>query len=749
MSNRNGPGATTTDLSELAVRMLTGGGPSGNSRQQGSGWFGPWQPLRPVAPPQVKGREWDFRVGYNLATRTRAYEGLPFHALKNFAKYDVVALAIETRKDQMSRLPWSIAARKNASGAAIADVSDADIETITNFFRRPDGRHAWATWLRMLCHEQMETDTAAIYPHRDRGPNFDGGAGAELLALELIDGTTMKPVIDDFGRIAEGPGVAAYQQILHGLPAVDYESTDLLYMPRNPRVGKVYGFSPVEQIFRTIEIAIKRQEFQRDYFTSGNMPEGLVGLPVEWTPDQCAAFIRNWDEMLAGNASARAGRIKFVPGDVGKTYVAFKDPELSGKFDEYLIRHVCYAFSLPPTPFVAQVNRATASSAHDAALEEGLAPMQAWAKEWLDFIISTYWPRIPVEFMWEDDREIDALVQETVITGYVKTGVYSINEGRDILGKAPDPDGDKLRVLTANGFVLLSGNDDAPTAGEAAQSKSDQATENAKALAEGGQNAAAPGSAGGRVAPGAGGTSTVSAKPADDKGAPAAKLGKADEDERDAIELRDWPEDLRKKNVHGSKWIRPEKRAAIYLRDSSKCVYCGSHDRLSLDHVIPRDLGGTHQETNLVTACVSCNSKRQDTPLKKWIVQLHNQGADVKGLGARITKLTKAKLDIAAGKQAIADKKVSVAAPAIEASEPTPLPSEGEHATAEKPSEPTSAAGDQPRDEEGRFASKAEVVAADPPATFRPSLAKQRQLAKTYWGSPRRHVPPDAGGGQG
>jgi hypothetical protein len=475
MSQRLPPGASSTDLAEIASALLRGG-PSGNTRQQGSGWFGPWETLSPVAPPEVKGREWDYRVGYNIATRPRAYEGRPFHELKHLAKYDVVAMAIETRKDQMSRLPWSVVPRKNAAGKPIAKVADADIEQVTRFFRRPDGRHPWATWLRMLCHEQMETDSVSIYPHRELGSDYEiGGLGGQLLALELIDGTTMKPIIDDYGRIAEGPGVAAYQQILHGLPAVDYESTDLIYMPRNPRVGKVYGFSPVEQIYRVIEIALRRQEFQKDYFTSGNMPEGLIGLPTEWTRQQQEEFEKNWDAVLAGQSWQRSGRIKFVPGDVGKNYVALKDPELSGKFDEYLIRQVCFAFSLPPTPFVAQVNRATAESAHDAALEEGLAPMQIWVKGVIDFILDTYWPDLPLEFTWEDDREIDPAVQEAVLTGYATKGIYTINEVRDALGKAPVDGGDVPMVLTANGYARIDVNADAPTAGEAAQQKQDAA----------------------------------------------------------------------------------------------------------------------------------------------------------------------------------------------------------------------------------------------------------------------------------
>ena len=36
---------------------------------------------------------------------------------------------------------------------------------------------------------------------------------------------------------------------------------------------------------------------------------------------------------------------------------------------------------------------------------------------------------------------------------------------------------------------------------------------------------------------------------------------------------------------------------------------------LSLDHLVCREHGGTHESSNLVTACYSCNSQRQS---KRW-----------------------------------------------------------------------------------------------------------------------------------
>ena len=64
----------------------------------------------------------------------------------------------------------------------------------------------------------------------------------------------------------------------------------------------------------------------------------------------------------------------------------------------------------------------------------------------------------------------------------------------------------------------------------------------------------------------------------------------------------------------GSKWIRIEKRAAIYHRDRWQCIYCKARfdqgAELSLDHIIPWSYGGPDSEDNLITACKDCNSAR-------------------------------------------------------------------------------------------------------------------------------------------
>ena len=46
----------------------------------------------------------------------------------------------------------------------------------------------------------------------------------------------------------------------------------------------------------------------------------------------------------------------------------------------------------------------------------------------------------------------------------------------------------------------------------------------------------------------------------------------------------------------------------VLRRDEFTCQYCGSHTlHLTIDHVIPRRLGGQHEWYNLVAACPACN----------------------------------------------------------------------------------------------------------------------------------------------
>ena len=51
------------------------------------------------------------------------------------------------------------------------------------------------------------------------------------------------------------------------------------------------------------------------------------------------------------------------------------------------------------------------------------------------------------------------------------------------------------------------------------------------------------------------------------------------------------------------------------------CVYCGSTDNLSIDHIIPIDKGGTQDSKNLIRACGSCNSAKRNSFFIDWYLK--------------------------------------------------------------------------------------------------------------------------------
>ncbi len=71
----------------------------------------------------------------------------------------------------------------------------------------------------------------------------------------------------------------------------------------------------------------------------------------------------------------------------------------------------------PPTPFIKQMNRATADNSHDAALEEGLAPLQKYIRNNLNRIISKEFASPDLTFDWVDDREQDPETAATIRQG--------------------------------------------------------------------------------------------------------------------------------------------------------------------------------------------------------------------------------------------------------------------------------------------------------------------------------------------
>ena len=480
ISTPRGEGRSMTPLSPTSVSV--------NYREAGADWFGPLQPLRPIAPADVAGRAWDFPAGFNLNTQPRPYEPVSFEMLRAIADaYDPLRLIIERRKDQVCRLNWNIRPRHNGTGprpktSQLSAATQELVREVTEFFKTPSYEMPWRSWLRELMEDLFVIDAPSLAAERSpRG---------ELIGLNPIDGSTIKRNIDRHGRTPrplEWDGVTpfiwnggevnganyralgwqlhqgvayppAYTQILHGAPAATLTTRDLIYRPHNTRPGKPYGCSPVEQVIMTAGIALRRITSQGEYFQAGNVPAGIFNLPETWSVDQVSQFQSWWDTLFSGDLGRRR-QMRFVAGS-GK-YQPFLEPNLKADFDEWMIRIICFAFSYPPNAFVQLSNRSIAEEHSRTAELEGLQPVKQWATDFINEIIEREWRTDEVEFAFVEEEEVNQVEQSKILARLVESGIITANEAREKLGEAPDPNpaANTLMVKTATGYAPLGATD--------------------------------------------------------------------------------------------------------------------------------------------------------------------------------------------------------------------------------------------------------------------------------------------------
>lgn len=57
----------------------------------------------------------------------------------------------------------------------------------------------------------------------------------------------------------------------------------------------------------------------------------------------------------------------------------------------------------------------------------------------------------------------------------------------------------------------------------------------------------------------------------------------------------------------------------LKLKLPQACAYCGSDERLTVDHLIPKKKGGPDVGDNMVWACASCNSSKGARDVLEWL----------------------------------------------------------------------------------------------------------------------------------
>jgi hypothetical protein len=347
--------------------------------------FGPGEPIAPQSAPdseeQTAGpRQWEYPVSVNRSTQPRREDGrlMPFEQLRNLAaSYDVAALCIATRIEEVQGLPFAVVAKDKRRQRELQPWCDQ----AEAFWQQPDRLSDFPSWLSMMLYDLFTIDALTLYKRPD--------LGGRLYGLDVVDGSTIKPVLDDRGR------TVGYQQVLHGYPMSDYSrpsanepgeqlpnwsTQQLLYKPRWVRSFTPYGFPPTEWIILRINMALRKQGYDLAWFTDGNIPDSWMSPPVNMQPEEIMKFEEWFNATLEGLDGARR-KVRFLPFPADPKEM--KGFSYDTQLDRFMMGITCASYGVTPAElgFVEDVNRSNGEQQENINERRGLGPLKRWMKQ--------------------------------------------------------------------------------------------------------------------------------------------------------------------------------------------------------------------------------------------------------------------------------------------------------------------------------------------------------------------------------
>lgn len=452
--------------------------------------FGPGTPITPGAinPLRPDGRPDPRRYEYQVAQNINITETklVPFKTLRAAAdQIDILRRCVEVTKSKVAGLEWDIVLAQDASekiaaesggdhvrAMAKARVQFTDeINRLRAFWENPDRANGltFSDWLMTALEEILVIDAWAIWPQKS--------VGGDLYGFQILDGSTIKPLLDDRGMRPMAPA-AAYQQILYGFPRAEFSandddpkadgeftSDDLAYLIRNRRTTSVYGYSPVERSLPLADIYLRRQQWIRAEYTDGVMPELMFTTDAEWgtNPDLLRAYENILNDDLAGQTEQRK-RARLLPSGLTPIGMETYGEKFKDTLDDYLITSICGHFGVQPN----EIGFAPKGGLGGAGFEEGRAdtaealgsqPLVNWISKMLTNLSYTYlkMPR-ELEFKLMTSRRLDNEANARKSQIEVTSGGKTINERRSELGLPllDTPQADMPILVGGSGMYLFS-----------------------------------------------------------------------------------------------------------------------------------------------------------------------------------------------------------------------------------------------------------------------------------------------------
>jgi len=453
--------------------------------------FGPGNPIIPGAINPInpatgrpEPRRYEYQVAQNInIVPTRL---VPFQTLRDAGdSIDILRRCIEVIKSKINGLDFDIVLGNDAS-EKIAAESGGDhvramakarekytdeINRMREFWENPDkaNGYTWQDWINIAVEDILVIDAWAIYPQPT--------VGGDLYGFQILDGSTIKPLIDDRGMRPLPPN-AAFQQILYGFPRSEFSATEedpkadgeftsdqLAYMVKNRRSTTVYGFSPVERALPLADIYLRRQQWIRAEYTDGVLPELMFTTDEDWgtNPDLLLAYERILNDDLAGQTQQRK-RARLLPKGLAPIVNDGYGEKFKDTLDDYLITSICGHFGVQPSEIGFSPKGGLGGAGFSEGQAEnaeaiGIGPLANWISKQLTNLSYTYlgMPReLEFKLLTSERRDTEENARKNQIE--ITSAGKSVNERRSELGLPllDTPQADMPILVSGSSVYLFS-----------------------------------------------------------------------------------------------------------------------------------------------------------------------------------------------------------------------------------------------------------------------------------------------------
>lgn len=413
-------------------------------RQMTGPAFSPGLPMQPAMGIGGPAKAFNLPAGYNIKARPERDKRMSFEMLKALTdQYDIASMCIAHRINSIRALPYAIVPDDGLD----SNVAEA-VKIAYRHMKKPDGTHHFRTWLAMYLEDMLRYDAPTLFKRRDRM--------GRPIALEVVSGTTIAPILDINGRRPSGDA-PAYVQYVQGQIYKWFKADDVIYEPYRPQADSPYGIAPLEAVIMACNTDLRFQQHFLNYFTEGTVPEGFIILPEEASQAHAMReFQEVFNSYMYGDMAAKR-QLKVLPG--GSQLEWSKSGEFNSKFAEFLMKKVCAAYHVPPQElgFTMDVNRSTGDTQNDISFRTGDLPVINHLQD----VLTAYLQDdlgLPVKFQFdtgkEDEDKVKAAQADKI---HIEAGVVSADEVREIRFGLPTDTARRVPrfIMTSAGPVIL------------------------------------------------------------------------------------------------------------------------------------------------------------------------------------------------------------------------------------------------------------------------------------------------------